>query len=114
MEQEIRDGLRLLKGLEEGSLSAADAFNIADKQDPVLVYFVLRFLREKYPASLPSSEGVVRRVLELTATYPDIVKKSKKGEADVITEWFNDSYAMSEYYEDQENLISMIVEKIEG
>lgn len=114
MEQEIREGLRLLKGLEDGNITSADAYNIAEKRDPVLVYFVLRFLRDKYPAANPSSEGVVRRVLELTSTYPDIVKMSKKGEADVITEWFNDSYAMAEYYEEQEALISMLVEKIEG
>jgi hypothetical protein len=114
MEQEIREGLRLLKGLEEGNLSAADAFNIAEKRDPVLVFFVLRFLRDKYPAANPSSEGVVRRVLELTSTYPAIVAMSKKGEADVITEWFNDSYAMAEFYEDQAGLMAMIVEKIEG
>lgn len=114
MEHEIREGLRLLKGMEEGTLSAAEAYNVAGKQDPVMVYFVLRFLREKYPAGNPTSEGVIRRVLELTSTYPDIVKMSKKGEGDVITEWFNESYSMGEYYEEHESLISLLVEKIEG
>ena len=114
MEHEIREGLRLLKGLEDGTLTSSEAYNVAGKQDPVMIYFVLKFLRDKYPASLPSSEGVIRRVLELTSTYPDIVKMSKKGEGDVITEWFNESYALSEYYEEQEQLISLLVEKIEG
>ncbi len=114
MEHEIREGLRLLKGLEDGKITSADAYNVAGKQDPVLVYFVLRFLREKYPAGNPTSEGVVSRMVELTSTYPDLVRMSKKGENDVIAEWFNESYALSEYYDDQEQLISLLVEKIEG
>ena len=114
MEHEIREGLRLLKGLEEGNLSASDAYNVAGKQDPVMIYFVLKFLREKYPAGNPTSEGVVRRMVELTSTYPDLVKMSKKGEADVIAEWFGESYALSEFYDDQEQFISLLVEKIEG
>lgn len=114
MEHEIREGLRLLKGLEEGTITAADAYTVADKQDPVLVYFVLRFLREKYPASNPQSEGVTRRLLELTQTYPDVVKMSQAGEDDVITDWFNENYSVGEFYDDQEQFVSMIVEKIEG
>jgi hypothetical protein len=39
---------------------------------------------------------------------------SKKGEGDVIAEWFSESYALSEFYDDQEQLISLLVEKIEG
>jgi hypothetical protein len=113
-EQEKKEGLRLLGGLENGTLTTADAFNIADKRDPLLVYFVFRFLREKYPATNASSQGVVERLVALTATYSDLVKKVKAAEHDPVREWFDDAYNMRQYFEKEDEFIEMIVEKIEG
>ena len=113
-EQEKKDGLRLLSGLENGTLSTADAFNIADKRDPLLVYFVMRFLREKYPATNTASQGVLERLVALTATYSDLVKKTKAAESDPVREWFDDAYAMRQYFDKPEECVDMIVEKIEG
>ena len=114
IEQEKRDGLRLLLGLENGTLNTADAFNVADKRDPVLVYFILRYLREKYPAGTPSSQGVLTRILELTSTYSDLVKKAKAAEKDPMREWFDDTYSMREYFDNGEEFVEMIVDKLEG
>lgn len=114
MDFEKREALRLLEGLENGNLTTADAYNVADKLDPVLVYFVLRYLREKYPPNEPRSQGVATRLVELTSTYDSIVKKSKAGEKDVLREWFDDSYTTREFFNEPEEFISMIVEKIEG
>ena len=75
----IRDCLRFLEGVEEGTLSAADSYNIAKDLDPLLVYFVFRYLREKFPATNPNSSGVMGRLLEISSTYPDIVKAAKSG-----------------------------------
>ena len=113
-ESEKRDSLRLLTGLESGSMSTADAYNLAEKRDPVLVHLVLRYLREKYPASEPSSAGITSRLVALTSTYDSIVKMAKKGEKDSITDWFDDTYSMGEFYDKPEQLIDLIVEKIEG
>jgi len=111
---EKREALRLLSGLENGQLSTADAFNVAEALDPLLVYFVLRYLREKYPPAQPSSAGVVGRVLELTSTYADVVQRAKTGEKDPIREWFDDTYAMREYFDRPGELVELLVEKIEG
>jgi hypothetical protein len=111
---EVREGLRLLTGLENGSLSVADAYTIVDKRDPVLVYFILRYLREKYPASKPTSQGVLQRVVELTSTYDDVVKMTKKGEQDSMREWFDDAYSMREYFDKSDELVEMIVDKLES
>jgi hypothetical protein len=111
---EVREGLRLLEGLENGTLSSADAYTIADKRDPVLLYFILRYLREKYPAGKPTSQGVVQRVVELTSTYDDVVKKAKAGEQDSMREWFDDAYAMRDYFDRSSELVEMIVDKLES
>lgn len=114
MSTEAREGKRLLTGLETGKMSTADAYNIADERDPVVVYFVLRFLREKYPPGNPASQGVMERLLELTKTYDDIVKMSKQGEKDSMREWFDDTYEMREFFGSGEAMIDMIVEKLES
>jgi hypothetical protein len=111
---EKREGLRLLTGLENGNLNTADAFNVADQRDPVIVYFVLRYLREKYPATQPAGAGVTRRLVELTTTYDGVVAKAKQGEKDSITEWFDDTYTLHEFFDKPEELMELIIEKIEG
>lgn len=114
IEMEVRDSLRFLNGIENGALTAADAANVASGRDPVIVYFVLRYLREKYPASSPASQGVVTRLVELTGTYDQVIKASKKGEKDAIREWFDDTYSMREFFDKPSELIELLVEKIEG
>lgn len=114
MNEEKRESLRLLKGVENGTMTTADAYNVADGRDPVIIYFVMRYLREKYPPSSPASQGVTSRLLELTSTYDSVIKASKKGEKDSITEWFDDTYNIRDYFDKPEELVDMLVEKIEG
>ncbi len=114
IDQEVRESLRLLNGLEKGTLTAADAFNVADSRDPVIVYFVLRYLREKYPASSPASQGVTSRLVELTGTYDSVIKASKKGEKDSIREWFDDTFEIREFFDKPTELMELLVEKIES
>lgn len=113
-EHEKRDMMRLLEGIEMGTLPAADAYNVADKLDPLIVYFVFRYLRERYPASDPNSQGVTERLIEITRTYDDLVKKSQKSESDPVVEWFNDTYNMREWFDKKEDFVGLIVEKVEG
>jgi hypothetical protein len=100
--------------MEAGTLPPADAWALTSKMDPVLIYFVLRYLREKYPPSDPKSAGVAQRLVALTSTYDDVVKKSKQGEKDVIREWFDDSHEMHEFYSSPAQLIAVLVDKIES
>ena len=110
----IRESHRLLQGLESGSMSGADAFQIADQTDPFILHMVFKYLREKYPAQNPNSQGIMTRLLELSSTYPEIVAKVKSGEKDLLNEWFNETYATSEFFADAEGLMDILVNKVEG
>ena len=110
----VRESFRFLDGIESGSLNGADAYQIADDMDPFLLYAIFQYLRAKYPATNPSSQGVLSRMVELSSTYPEIVTKVKKGEGDVLTEWFEDTYSTSEFYADPEGYLRILVEKLEG
>ncbi|MGE0171775.1 MAG: hypothetical protein AB7T49_03285 [Oligoflexales bacterium] len=112
--EEKSNAKRALSGLENGSMPASDIYQLASKIDPVLVHWIFRFLREKYPVSNPASAGVLQRVLGLTTDYPDLVKKAKKGEADLITEWFNDSYSVRDYFRNGEELLDVIFDKMDS
>ena len=89
--------LRLLGGLEGGGLPAADGRFIAERLDPVLVHFVVRYLRESYPASHPAATAVLERLVKLTAAYPGIVAQSKQGEEDPVTSWFESEHSFAEF-----------------
>jgi hypothetical protein len=109
-----REGGRLLSGLEAGTLSAPDAYTIASRLDPLLVYFVLRYLREKHPSSRPESAGVAQRIVDLTSAHPDLVTKTRAAEKDSLKEWFDDGYEMRQFFGDAEGFLDMIVDKMES
>lgn len=108
------DPLRLLIGLENGTLSMADAYDLAESCDPVVVFFVFKYLREKYHAQNPMSAGIISRLVDLTSNYPILIKKSQKGEVDIITEWFDDTHNIRDYFASPHDLMALIVEKIES
>lgn len=108
------EAIRLLEGLEDGNLDFVEAYRITEKMDPVVIYFVMRFLREKYPPNNPASQGVVERMIKFTTDYDQVVKLAKKGEKDPLKEWFDDAYSMREFFPRPEELISELVEKLEG
>ena len=110
----IRDSLRLLEGLESGTLNGADAYEIADKVDPFILSSIFQFLRQKYPASNSASAGVMARLVELSSTYPEIVAKVKNGEKDLLNEWFQETHTMSEFYPEPERFLEVLMEKVEG
>src|SRR5437762_11906944 len=87
------DAVRLLRGLEDGRMTAPEGALLAQHLDPVLVYVILRYLREVYPASNPAANAVLDRVVALTSAWPSIVAKSKEGEKDPVSEWFASEYA---------------------
>ncbi len=114
IQNEINEGLRLLIGLEEGRMSAVEAYRIANEREPLLVFFIIKYLREKYPSSNPASEAVLGRVLELTQTYDSIATACKEGEKDILNEWFDDAHDVKEFNKRPQEYMKLIVEKIEG
>ena len=81
-----REGLRFLNGLETGNLPSADLHAISENFDPILVYFILKYLRLAYKPGHPDAKGVLERILELTQTYDEIVAAVKSGENDPLND----------------------------
>lgn len=109
-----RDALRLLVGLESGQINSSDAYQIASNLDPFLLASIFKYLRSKYPPASQASTGVLSRLVELGSTYPEIVLSIKKGEKDILFEWFDETYDIRSFFGSAEAFIELIVDKIEG
>jgi len=107
------EAMRLLKGLEDGSVDAVDARILAEDLDPVLLYIIVRYLREVYPATDPAASPVLERVLKLTSTYPKMVEKSKAGEQDPVSRWFESESSFRDFRGRADELIELIIDKLE-
>ena len=108
------DALRLLQGLEQGTLHVVDARMLAATLDPVLVHVVLRYLREVYPASNPAARAVLDRVVALTSNAPELVTLIKEGERDPVSEWFSSEYSFNDFRGRGPELLDLIVDKLES
>src|SRR5213594_5014873 len=91
------DAVRLLHGLEDGRMTASEGASLAQDLDPVLVYVILRYLRDVYPASNPAANAVLDRVVALTSSWPGIVAKAKEGERDPVSQWFASEYSFGDF-----------------
>lgn len=111
---EKSEAMRLLSGLENGSMNTADAYAIAVKRDPILVYFIVRYLRETYKNDQQSGSAVLNRLIDLTGTYADIQKMIRQAEADVMVSWFNDTHDIKQFRGKPGEYIDLIVDKLEG
>jgi hypothetical protein len=113
-DMEKREVFRFLQGIEDGGLPIADAYNVLRHFDPLLSYFLLRFLREKHPIN-DESTGAGKRLLELVSTYEDVAKLTKAPKGDeAMVEWFNDSFNMRQFFNRPEEFVQLIVDKLEG
>jgi hypothetical protein len=114
MEAMVRDGLRWLEGIEDGTLGTGDLYNLSQKMDPVLIHLIIKFLRKKYPSIKPEAAAVMARLVDLTSNYPEVVKQMKEAEADPVSEWFADTYNFGEFYSKPQEMLELIVEKLES
>jgi hypothetical protein len=106
--------LRLLRGLEAGGLPPHEARSLAEALDPVLLYFVVRYLRAVYPASDRAASAVLERVVKLTKDYPGMVARVKQGEQDPVARWFAGAHSFTEFRARGASLIELIVDKLEA
>ncbi len=114
MSQELRDALYFLEGVENGNLPLQTIAKAAEPCDPLIIYMVFRFLRERYPAHDAQATGVVERLVNLTTDYPELVKKAQTGERDPLKEWFDESYAMRQFFANPEEMLKLVLEKIDS
>ena len=111
---EKNETIRLITGIESGTLRGHDAFQIAEKIDPVLLHYTFRYLRETYPPGHPDSQGVTERLVEISSAHPNLVASAKRGEEDPIREWFDDTYSMSDYRNKPDEMVEILYAKIDG
>ena len=109
-----REALRLLAGLENGGMTTADALVLAETLDPVLVYLIVRYLRESYPASDPAATSVLERVVALTSKHAAFVEKCRDGERDSVSQWFEAEHSFGSFRGRGSELIDVIVDKLES
>ena len=109
-EQEQREALHLLEGIENGTLRTNDASHLVDEADPALVYLIFTWLRNRY-ADHPAAEGVIGRLVELSNRGSAKAKMSE-GKRDPIVSWFEEEYSYKEFT--KQAFIALIVEKLEG
>ncbi len=114
VQTQIRESMRWLEGVEDGGVPTQDLFQIAEKLDPVIISLMIRYLRKKYPSSKPDSGAVMGRLVDLGSTYPGITTKAKEAEADPISEWFTETYNFGEFYQKPEEMVQLIVDKLES
>ena len=110
LEQEQRAALRILEGIEEGTMSASDSFALVEDADPALVYLIFTWLRKRY-ADHANSDAVIGRLLAIS-NRGKVPKMMKEGQADAVVQWFEESYS----YRDlgSKEFIELIIEKLEG
>ena len=112
--REKQEALRLLAGLEGGTVSSADTTFIAESLDPVYVYTIVSFLRAVYPASDPAANSVLDRVVQLTSSGPKIVAKHREGEQDPVSRWFESDHSYTEFRGRGSQLLELIHDKLES
>jgi hypothetical protein len=109
-EQEQRAALRILEGIEEGTMSASESHGIVEDADPALIYLIFTWLRKRY-ADHPNSDAVIGRLVEVS-NRGAVPEQMKKGHEDPVVRWFEDGHSYKDY--GSREFIELIVEKLEG
>jgi hypothetical protein len=110
LEQQQRAALRILEGIEEGTLSAADSLALVEDADPALVYLLFTWLRKRY-ADHVNADAVIGRLVAVSGRG-SVAKMMKEGQADAVVQWFEDSYSYRKL--EAKELVELIIEKLEG
>jgi hypothetical protein len=110
--QEQREAAYLLQVVEDGTRSVADARPLFEEADPALVYFLFAWLRVRYHAGHPASEGVLGRIVGICSASPRVARMVREGEKDALVQWFEETHDYSDF--DRDAFIECIVEKLEG
>ncbi len=110
-EIEQREARRLLESIEGGRTDPADAFARIEQADPALVHVVVSWLRRRY-AHHSAGDAVIGRIVEICQAYPATTQILRRGAADPIVEWFEETYDYGDL--DADELLRIVVEKLEG
>jgi len=109
-EQEKRAALRIVEGIEEGTMSATESTALVEDADPALIYLIFSWLRKRY-TNHDNSDAVIGRVVAISSRG-SVAKLMKEGEADAVVQWFEETYSYREL--ERKAFIDLVVEKLEG
>lgn len=101
---------RFMDIIEGGVIPLEDALPVAEKLDPLLLYFVLRYLKETYGRD---SQGPNARLLQFLSAYPTIARHAVKPKNEPMVEWFDDSHSMRSF-RNRDAFVDLIIDKLEG
>lgn len=111
-EHEQAHALRIIEGIEQGTMSASESYSLLRDADPTLVHFIMKWLRKRYHRDQPAAEAVIGRVIELCSLHPDILARAKEGQDDPVVSWFEDAYSYRKL--EAAEFVALIIEKLEG
>ncbi|HEV7555586.1 MAG TPA: hypothetical protein VGO00_09045 [Kofleriaceae bacterium] len=109
-EQQNRAALRILEGIEEGTMSTPDATALVEEADPALIYLIFTWLRKRY-ANHTNADAVMGRVVEISGRGT-VAKMMKEGQADPVVQWFEETYSYKDL--EKQAFIELVIEKLEG
>ena len=89
-----------------------EVVRLTSEADPAFVYLMFAWLRARYHSGHPASDGVLGRIVEVCTKSPTVVRSLRSGEADPISEWFEETYEVRDL--DRDAFIDVVVEKLEG
>lgn len=105
------EAMHLLSGIENGTMTAAQSYDLVTDADPALVYLVFTWIRRRY-ADNPNADAVIGRLVAVTERGPIPAQKMKEGQKDPVVAWFEEEYA----YRDlgAKEFIELVVDKLES
>jgi hypothetical protein len=109
-DQAQRAALRILEGIENGTLSAVDSRELVEEADPALVYLIFTWLRKRY-ADHVNADAVLGRLIAVSS-HASVQSKMKEGQDDAISRWFEESHSYREL--GASDFIELVIEKLEG
>lgn len=105
-----RDVYRFMDAIENGMIPLEEVQVIAEEMDPLLLYFIFRYLKETYGRE---TQGPSERLLQFFARFPELAKHAKPPKGEAMVEWFDDTYTVHTF-KNRDSYIDTIIDKLEG
>ena len=110
MQAIIRNAQHCMNIFIDGNHPLDQAVSFFENSDPLLVYFIVRFMRENKKVC---GSGTRHRLVQFLSVYPHLQEKLAQTPKDSMVEWFNDCFSIQSFNSSSEYL-NLIINKIEG
>ncbi len=110
--EEKQHAFGILLGIAQASATADETFALLKDAEPVLVYFLFRWLKKYYHKDHDDYEFVKANLSDVRNSHRQLTRMAKDGEEDPLVEWFEGNYKYREMTAFE--FIDLIIEKLEG